>query len=139
VFCGTRIDCEDIGALLISEGIDVCIYHAGMNTADRKRVIEDWTSGNGPRICIATVCFGMGIDRSDVDFVVHYSLPMNLSAYHQVRLFSYGKESGRAGRDGRKAECVLFYNESDRDRGAFLIGQKEGKVGEFNRKEYEKV
>jgi superfamily II DNA/RNA helicase len=79
-----------------------------MNTADRKRVIEDWTSGNGPRICIATVCFGMGIDRSDVDFVVHYSLPMNLSAYHQVRLFLTGRSLEERGGTEEKLNVSCF-------------------------------
>lgn len=84
VFCATRAECDEIGARLISDRIDACVYHAGKSKTDRKRVVDEWSRGIGPRICIATECFGMGIDRPDVDFVVHYSLPKTLSAYHQV-------------------------------------------------------
>jgi RecQ family ATP-dependent DNA helicase len=87
VFCATRAECDDMQDRLMSDGIAVCVYHAGMTKSDRKKVIDAWMGGGkGPVICIATSCFGMGIDRPDVDFVLHYSLPKDISAYHQVSL-----------------------------------------------------
>ncbi|MEK6700678.1 MAG: DNA helicase RecQ [Planctomycetota bacterium] len=104
VYCITRKDTERIAEALKSMHIDARAYHAGMDPKSRKRVQEDFAEER-LSVVVATVAFGMGIDRSDVRCVVHAALPKSIEHYQQ--------ETGRAGRDGLPAECLLLYSAGD--------------------------
>ncbi|MCB0105094.1 MAG: RecQ family ATP-dependent DNA helicase [Caldilineaceae bacterium] len=103
VYARTRWRCEEFAAMLCRHGIDAVAYHAGI--ADRAGVQEQFMAGK-VRIIVATIAFGMGIDKADIRFVIHYGLPDSLEAYYQ--------EIGRAGRDGEVARCVLLHSTSDK-------------------------
>jgi ATP-dependent DNA helicase RecQ len=105
VYARSRESCEKLASLLRQEDINAAHYHAGMNHQERTQVQDAWASGK-TRIVVATVAFGLGIDKADVRFIIHYNLPNSLEAYCQ--------ESGRAGRDGRPSRCILFYSSSDK-------------------------
>lgn len=113
VYASTRKRCEEIAEVVREQTRrPVDVYHAGRELADRKRVQEAFMSGK-TEIIVATNAFGMGIDKPDVRFVVHYNLPGTLEAYYQ--------EAGRAGRDGDTSECLLIYSPSDRYIQEFFI------------------
>ncbi|HTF58262.1 MAG TPA: RecQ family ATP-dependent DNA helicase [Planctomycetota bacterium] len=101
-----RADVDGFAALLRREGVDAVAYHAGMDEVERSRAQDAWMSG-AARVVVATVAFGMGIDRRDARFVVHAAMPQSLEHYQQ--------ETGRAGRDGAPAECALFWSAEDAD------------------------
>lgn len=103
IYAGTRDRCEELAALLRQQGVDAIHYHAGI--ANRAGVQDAFMSGR-TRVVVATVAFGMGIDKPDIRFIVHFVPPPSLEAYYQ--------EAGRAGRDGAPAECLLMYSTSDR-------------------------
>ncbi len=105
VYARSRESCEKLAAFLRGQGIKAAHYHAGMTTDERTEAQNAFMSGQ-TRVIVATVAFGMGIDKADVRFIIHYNLPNSLEAYCQ--------ESGRAGRDGRPARCVLFYSAADK-------------------------
>lgn len=105
VYARARQQCEDLAALLREHGHDALHYHAGMGDQERAAAQEAFMTG-GTRIMVATVAFGMGVDKPDIRFIVHYGLPSSLEAYYQ--------EAGRAGRDGAPAHCVLLYSSTDK-------------------------
>ena len=104
VYCISRNDTEAMAAFLQANRIDAAFYHAGMEADDRRRTQDDFASETID-VVAATVAFGMGIDRSDVRCVIHAAMPKSIEHYQQ--------ETGRAGRDGLEAECVLLYSAAD--------------------------
>ena len=121
VYAATRRTTEAAAATLKNAGIDAAAYHAGMKDVERTRVQDAFADGSLRVVC-ATNAFGMGIDRPDVDAVVHFAIPGSIEAYYQ--------EIGRAGRDGRPATATLLWDHDDVSTRRFLIdGPKQGKPG----------
>jgi ATP-dependent DNA helicase RecQ len=114
IYCSTRKDVEQIHTLLRMWGADPCMYHAGLSPHIRKKSQADWISGRKPLI-VATNAFGMGIDKENVRFVIHYQVPGNLENYYQ--------EAGRAGRDRQDAYCILLYTPEDQEIQEFFLSR----------------
>ncbi len=119
IYCISRRDTESLAASLRSKGVDARAYHAGMDPADRASV-SDAFRNETLRVVVATVAFGMGIDRGDVRLVVHAAMPKSVEAYQQ--------ETGRAGRDGLPAECLLLYSAADHIRWKQLLERSAGEA-----------
>ena len=117
IYCISRKQTETLANALKERGIPAEAYHAGMDTAARSRV-QDAFLGEQLHVIVATVAFGMGIDRGDVRLVIHASMPKSVEAYQQ--------ETGRAGRDGLPADCVLLYAASDLVRWGQLLDRSSG-------------
>ncbi|XP_047204676.1 Bloom syndrome protein homolog isoform X2 [Girardinichthys multiradiatus] len=105
VYCLSRNDCDALAESLKRAGIQALSYHAGLSDGDREYVQSKWINQDGCQVICATIAFGMGIDKPDVRYVIHASLPKSMEGYYQ--------ESGRAGRDGEISHCILFYSYTD--------------------------
>lgn len=117
IYCFSRKNTEKIAADLQRSGLKALPYHAGLSKRLRAQTQEKFIRDEAP-IIVATIAFGMGIDKPDVRCVIHMDLPKTIESYYQ--------ETGRAGRDGLPAECVLFYSYADRRKQEFFIDQMEG-------------
>ena len=116
IYCSTRKNVEDVCEKLLAAGFAASRYHAGLTDEERQRNQEDFQYDRA-RIMVATNAFGMGIDKSNVRYVIHYNMPKSMEAYYQ--------EAGRAGRDGEDAECILLYNGQDIITAKYLINNGE--------------
>lgn len=113
IYCATRKRCEELGQWISSNlRLSVGVYHAGLQL-DQRRVIQERFMSNQLQLIVATNAFGMGIDKPDLRFVLHYNMPGSLEAYYQ--------EAGRAGRDSKDSVCVMLYSMSDRYIQEFFI------------------
>ncbi|KAG9328368.1 hypothetical protein JZ751_014436 [Albula glossodonta] len=129
VYCLSRNDCDSLADSMQRAGLSALAYHAGLSDSDREYVQSKWINQDGCQVICATIAFGMGIDKPDVRYVIHASLPKSVEGYYQ--------ESGRAGRDGEMSQCILFYSYTDVIRIKRLIsmdreGNHQSRMTHFN-------
>uniref|UniRef100_A0A8C9R5F7 ATP-dependent DNA helicase n=1 Tax=Scleropages formosus TaxID=113540 RepID=A0A8C9R5F7_SCLFO len=132
IYCRTRHSCEEVAHQLTLLGVLAKPYHAGLKAADRTDAQNDWMQGKVP-VIVATISFGMGVDKANVRFVVHWNLAKSLASYYQ--------ESGRAGRDGLPSLCRVYYSVQDQNQIRFLIQKEVARTQEKrgSEKEHDKV
>ena len=116
IYCATRKNVDKLYEELFKRGVAVTRYHAGLGGAERKKNQEDFIYDRAP-VVVATNAFGMGIDKSNVRFVIHFNMPQSMENYYQ--------EAGRAGRDGEPAQCILLFSPQDMMINRFLLEQKD--------------
>ena len=126
IYCFSRKDTELVAANLSDEGFNALPYHAGLDAGVRSETQEKFIRDE-VSIIVATIAFGMGIDKSDIRLIVHYDLPKSIEGYYQ--------ETGRAGRDGLPSDCVLFYSYGDKIKQDFFIDQIEDETARQNAQE----
>lgn len=116
IYCATRKNVDTLYENLFKQGVPVTCYHAGINNETRKKNQDDFIYDRAP-VMVATNAFGMGIDKSNVRYVIHYNMPQSMENYYQ--------EAGRAGRDGENAQCILLFSPQDVMINKFLLDKKE--------------
>jgi len=128
VYCFSRKDCEDVAADLTRQGVRAHCYHADLTADTKSKVHQAWIKGD-IQVVVATIAFGMGIDKSNVRFVIHYSISKSIENYYQ--------ESGRAGRDDEKSWCIVYFRFQDIFRQSSMVfTEKTGLQNLYNMLEY---